>query len=640
MVDEEKNKTEVTASDFFDSTATISSLFMDQVRRRPNKLVVTEGVHRLTYCELAAKAATIADTLHRAGVVRGDLVCLLAPRGIAAVAAQLGILALGAAFVPLDPGTSLQGNRDVIKEAKPSAILSVPEQESAALALAPRNCPVIMLDGVTDAGAPDFAALLNDPECRTQPDDLAYVIYTSGSTGRPKGVMIAHRGVVRLVRGQSYADLGPDQVMLGMAAVGFDANIGEIYSAILNGGTLAILPDKAPSLDRIAEVIARENVTIAYITAGLFHVIVDQRPELLAPLTQVFPCGDVLSETHVHVMRRALPHLRMINGYGPTENTVFTCCFPIDDTWTGGRIPIGRGLAHDRLFVLDDELRPLPDGEIGQLAVGGAGIAIGYLGREDLTADAFVTLKDGDFRGRVYLTGDMVTRSEDGLIWFHGRRDRQIKINGQRVELDMIEHALRSDQGIEDAAVVATSRPDGSRQVVAFVTPALKENDAEAFASEVQGRMRAALPAAAVPSRIMVRDALPLNGSGKVDRKQLALDCVEVAAAPRPGSVPAQSLVQTIRDIWSDVLGRELPRQDKTFFEFGGTSLQLIVVHERLQQRLNQSFDIARLFEAPYARDLAKLLDPAGTPSAPEEDQFANQRALMARARGRRRRAL
>lgn len=612
---------------FYDPASTICSLFYNQLLHRPEKTAVIEGAERYCYSELAAHAAAIAHALRQAGVRKGDGIAILARRSVQAVAAQLGVTAIGAAFVPLDPGAPKSHLDEVIAEAQVTAILVHSEQSALARGLSDPQIPVIDL-GIPAGKTSDFIALIDDPNCLVTADDLAYVIYTSGSTGRPKGVMVAHRGVCRLVRGQDYADLGPDQVMLNMAAVGFDASIGEIYSAVLNGGTLVVLPDAAPSLDRIAQVILDGKVTIAYITAGLFHVIAEHRPQVLAPLQQVFPCGDVLSESHVKRVRAALPHLRMINGYGPTENTVFTCCYPIDDRWTGGLIPIGYGLKHDRLFVLDDDLLPVPKGEVGQLAVGGAGVGIGYLGRPDLTDAAFVLLETDEFAGRVYLTGDLVQMRDDGVVCFHGRLDRQIKINGQRVELDTVEHALRQDADVQDAAAVALRRPDQSRQIVAFIKPQVYIDTANDPTNAVLARLRAHIPAAAVPSRVIVCNDFPLSASGKVDRKALMAMHED---APLVTPVTPQTLRGTIRQVWGDVLGRHIPDSNRTFFDLGGTSLQLISAHALLQEKLGQTFDIALMFEAPRIRDLEQRLGKPAT----ADDPIAARRAAMAQARKR-----
>lgn len=603
---------------YYDSEMTMAALFEGQVSRRPDKVAVIEGTVQTTYAELAHLAAAIARNLRQDGVTRGSCVGIFAGRGVLNVAAQLAVLSIGAAFVPLDPAAG-PTNIDIAEAATLDAIACPLDLIQPAVKLARDGCPVVQLDLVKNTGA-TFAS-----DLATGANDLAYVIYTSGSTGRPKGVMVAHRGVCRLVRGQTYAYLGPDQVMLNMAAVGFDACIGEVYSAILNGGTLVILPDAVPSLDRIAQVIADNNVTIAYITAGLFHIIAEHNPQALAPLQQVFPCGDVLSQPHVKRMRDALPDLRMINGYGPTENTVFTCCYTIDQTWDGGPIPIGHGLAEDHLLVLDDQRLPVTGADVGQLAVGGAGVALGYLGRPDLTAAAFVTLSDQE--GLFYLTGDLVSRSADGVIRFHGRLDRQIKINGQRVELDLVEHALRADPAVQDGVAVAVAHPGGGKQIVAVIVPKNAAGDPQDTIRAVLDRLRVTLPAAAVPSRIEIHDRFALSSSGKVDRKRLVAELEQGETAHKSQAV---SLRDKIRETWATVLGRDIPTGDATFFDLGGTSLQLIAVHTALQTQLGRRFDIAKLFQAPRVRDLERVLGAQET----GQDPIAARRAQMAQRRG------
>ena len=574
-------------------------------------------------------------SLKAAGVRRGDLVGILAGRSIETVAAQLGVLALGAAFVPLDPATPNAYRETIVAAIRPKSIVYQAQHRDAAQHLTDPGCPVMVLPLTPPDGAPALQEFQNDPSHRVGPQDRAYVIYTSGSTGDPKGVMVAHRGICRLVRGQNYTALDADQVVLNLASVGFDVTLIEIYSALLNGGTVAIVPEAAPSLDRIGSVISKHHVTTAYITAGLFHVIAEHDAALLAPLSCVIPCGDVLSAAHVATVRRIVPHLRIINGYGPTEVSVSTCFYQIPDDWDGGPIPIGLGLNHDVRFVLDDALRPLPPGQIGQLAVGGQGVAIGYLGRADLTDAAFVKLEHADGE-RVCLTGDLVRQRPDGVFEFHGRADRQIKINGQRIELDTVEHALRKDPEVEDAVAVAIPRASGGKQVVAFAVPT---PGSDVAIPDIMQRLRDILPAAAVPSHLILRSAFPLSRSGKVDRRQLAKDFTEVQT-PAPSGQPAPiTMADTIRSVWAGVLDATIHDDDRTFFDHGGTSLQLIETHALLQTRLGRNFDIALLFQAPRVRALVRLLEgapmsPVGSP-AKVVDPIAARRAEMARARAR-----
>lgn len=626
MVLHESAATGLWRHSLYAADSTIIDNFNSQVVKRPEKIAVICGDRRLSYAQLAELSQRIAASLVAAGVGKGDRVAILSGRSIEAVAAQLGVLTIGAAFVPLDPASPGAVQSGILDAAGVHVILT----HGDAAADAGKGRHIIDLQAIP--AAPADLVWPQGPG----PEDLAYVIFTSGSTGEPKGVMVPHRGVCRLVRGQDYAGFGPDQVILCMAAVGFDAIVIETYGAIMNGGTLVILPDAAPSLDRIEAAIRDHGVTFAFITAGLFHIVAEHRPALLAPLRQVCSCGDVLSETHVAQIRRRLPQLRLINGYGPAENTVATCFHTIGDDWTGGPVPIGRPLAHDRVFILDEDLRPLGPGEVGQIAVGGAGIALGYLGRPDVTAASFVHFEADGFSGKVYLTGDLAEMRHDGVLMFHGRMDRQVKINGQRVELDAVEHALRADPAVEDAAVVARARPDGSREILGFVKPQTAAG-AEGQVAPILSRLRTTLPAAAVPSQLMIRDAFPLSASGKVDRKRLA---AEVEAMQQPSAPPtAEGIGAIIRATWAEVLGRPAEPADRTFFDLGGTSLQLIAVHARLQQRLGRSFDIARLFEAPRIRDLEVLIAGAAPdPTAPAAalDPVAASRVRMSRARARR----
>lgn len=616
-----------------DFPVTICELFSEQTQIVAGKFAIIQDDRSLDYQGLARLAATIAQDLSDKGVVRGDIVGILASRSIETVAAQLGIMALGAAFVPLDPVAPVTYLKTIIGAVAPKAIVfqECLKGKSAELDLAEGVAQVLPLIGRDDA--PDYESFQQDPRFCIGAEDRAYVIYTSGSTGDPKGVMVAHRGICRLVRGQTYVDLGQDQVVLNLASVGFDVILSEIYSALLNGGTLVVVPEAAPSIDRIGQIISREWVKTAYITAGLFHIIAEQNPAILGPLDTVIPCGDVLSSRHVAAVREMFPHLRILNGCGPTEATVFTCFYEIPDDWDGGAIPIGRGLNGDQRHVLDDDLRPVPQGTLGQLAVGGLGTALGYYGRPDLTEKAFVTLPD-DPSGRVYLTGDLVRERADGVFEFNGRADRQIKINGQRIELDAVEHAMRKDDGIEDAVAVARPRPTGGKQIVAF---AIATPNCDDTPDAILNRLRVILPEAAMPSRLLLRDAFPLSRSGKVDRKQLAqeLELAEVAKSSAPIPMPT-TLAGTIHATWAEVLGTDIANDQRPFFELGGTSLQLIEVHALLQKRLDRSFDIARLFEAPRVQQLAQLLD------APEQatgDALAARRVAMARNTARQRRA-
>ena len=326
-------------------------------------------------------------------------------------------------------------------------------------------------DGATEEIAPSRAAASAEPAIGA--NDLAYVMYTSGSTGSPKGVMIPHRGIVRLVSGCNFVGLGPDEVILHLAPLSFDASTFELWGALLNGGKLVIVPAPHPSLDDIAEAIRVNGVTTLWLTAGLFHLMVESRLDGLQPLRQLIVGGDVLSPPHIAKALKALPSCRIINGYGPTENTTFTCCYTIpQNPPPSGPIPIGSAIQNTTVYVLDADRRPVPVGEEGELYAGGAGVALGYLNQPELTAEKFIEDAFAPQTGaRLYRTGDRVRQRPDGIIEFLGRVDRQIKLSGKRIELDAIEADLRSEETVQDAAVIACVDPAGRRSLAAFVTP-------------------------------------------------------------------------------------------------------------------------------------------------------------------------
>ena len=368
-------------------------------------------------------------------------------------------------------------------------------------------------------------------------------------------------------------------MILHLAPLSFDASTFELWGALLNGGKLVILPAPHPSLDDIAEAIRVNGVTTLWLTAGLFHLMVESRLDGLRPLRQLIVGGDVLSPPHVAKALKALPSCRIVNGYGPTENTTFTCCYAIpQNPPPSGPIPIGSAIQDTTVYVLDADRRPVPVGEEGELYAGGAGVALGYLNQPELTAEKFV---DDPFArrtgARLYRTGDRVRQRPDGTIEFLGRVDRQIKLNGKRVELDAIEAHLRAEETVRDAAVIARVDSAGRRSVAAFVTP--RDLDPHAL----RRSLRARLPDFMVPASITVLQSLPLSPNGKVDRGQLAdLEPGPESAAGLSSSLPDGSAQSQLRDIVAGVLGRDGIGVEDNFFDLGASSLDLIRIHAKI----------------------------------------------------------
>ena len=442
--------------------ADVVSLFAEQARLRPAAVAVAAEEGDLTYAELDRRSSRLARRLAAAGVGPEERVALLAQRSPATIVGLLGILKAGGVYVPLDP-------------AYPEERLAWMLADSGARVLLG---PQELLAGLPEEGTLERIELTVDPADAASPEPagplpggLAGIMYTSGSTGRPKGVGLTHRNVVRLVREGGFADPGPDQVFLHLAPISFDALTLEVWVPLLNGARVAVFPPRRPSLEDLEEAIARFGVTSVWLTAGLFHQLVDHRLEALRPLRQLMAGGDVLSPAHVRRVLAELPGITLINGYGPTEATTFTAVFPMTaPEQVGNPVSLGRPIGNTQVYVLGPDLRPVPAGVWGELCVGGPGVTRGYLGRPDLTAERFVP--DPFAGGRLYRSGDVVRFQPDGRIEFFGRRDGQVKLRGFRIELGEIESALARHPAVLQASV--TARDDGGplgRRLVAYVVP-------------------------------------------------------------------------------------------------------------------------------------------------------------------------
>ncbi len=372
-------------------------------------------------------------------------------------------------------------------------------------------------------------------------DALAYVMYTSGSTGVPKGVAVHHRGVVRLVSNTAYAAFGPDETVLQIAPLAFDASTFEIWGALLHGGRLVLSPPGVPSPDDVAAAIATQGITTLWLTTGLFHVLAEQPAARAAfsRLHQLLVGGDVLSRPHAELALASLGRATLTNFYGPTEGTTFSSFHPMRLPLPDRPVPIGRPIANTRMYVLDRRLQPLPAGVPGELYVGGDGVARGYLDRPDLTAERFVPDPFSSRPGRrLYRTGDLARLLPDGNVDFLGRTDNQVKIRGFRVEPGEVEAALLRLPEVAAGAVLAVADSAGERSLAAFYTAA--DPSAPPSARRLRERLQESLPAHLVPTAFFLRSELPLNPNGKVDRAALAREATSAVPAS-PVSTPSRT---------------------------------------------------------------------------------------------------
>ncbi len=607
---------------------TIQQLFEARAERTPDAIAVIFSDQSLTFRELNERANQLAHHLQALGVGPEVLVGILMERSIEMVVAHLGILKAGGAYVPLDPEYPAERLALMLQDGQVPVLLT---QQRMLGRLPAHSAQVICLESDGRALA---AESISNPESGATADNLAYVMYTSGSTGRPKGVCVIHRGVVRLVKGTNYANLTADEVFLQLAPISFDAATLEIWAPLLNGGRLVVMPAHAPSLAEIGQALERYQVTTLWLTASLFRLMVDEQFGTLRHLRQLLAGGDVLSVSHVRRVVQELKGVRMINGYGPTENTTFTTCYPVTDLERiRTTVPIGRPIANTRVYILDSHLQPVPTGVIGELYTGGDGLARGYLDRPDATAEKFIPAPHhlpshaggGRKGGRppgvdlvLYRTGDLARYLPDGNIEFLGRMDYQVKLHGLRIELGEIEAELGRHPAVHEAVVLAREDRPGDKRLVAYV---VHGQEPAPTASELRRFLKEKLPEYMVPSAFVLLDAFPLTPNGKVNRRALPepeesyLDSEYVA--PR---TPAEEI---LAGIWAQVLGlRQVGGQSvigpqsaigvhDNFFELGGHSLLATQLMSRVRQVFQVELPLRSLFESPTVAELVQCIEAA-----------------------------
>lgn len=588
----------------------IARAFCGVAKDRGTATALTQGVARISYADLDRLSGVLAGRLIAQGVTSGALVGLAATQDPGTIINILAILKAGAGYVPMPLYYPEARLRLMASDAKLTLIMgSIPPLSDMAI-------PQISFDWQTcqDTASPSLPTL--DGEA------VAYVMYTSGSTGVPKGVVVPHRAILRLVQGQNFMALGPDERILQNSAIAFDAATLEIWGALLNGGTLVLPEDTSGSLSALGDVIRDQRITSMWLTAGLFHAMADTRPGDFAPLRQLLTGGDVVSPASVAKVMVACPNLTVINGYGPTENTTFTCCHTTTraEAALGMPLPIGKPVSGTDVFVLDANLAPVPNGEPGELFAAGEGLALGYLGQPDLTAEKFIAAPwDADVL--LYRTGDLARQDAEDVVHYLGRIDTQVKIRGFRIELGEVEAALEAQPGIKQAVVVARVGLNGvgadraDKILVAYcVTDGLDEVGLRTALAD-------RLPDYAVPSRFVTLAALPLNSNGKVDRRALeALALPRAAKKAKPATTSLHGIEEMIAGQLAAALGQDERDLDRTanFFDLGASSLHVARVHDGLQTALDRRFPISDFFLHSTIAAMAAHLGKPAKASGPD----------------------
>jgi amino acid adenylation domain-containing protein/non-ribosomal peptide synthase protein (TIGR01720 family) len=591
-------------------------LFAEQVARGPERVaVVTADGTRLTYEQLDQQANQLAHYLRGLGVGPNDLVGIALERSLEMVVGVLGILKAGGAYLPLDPNYPSERLRFMLDDAQPPVVLVKRQQKASLAGLGLDNTRVVDMESEWPVISQELSTA---PQIAVAPDNLAYVIYTSGSTGKPKGVMIPQRGLVNLCYAaiKVYEIAGDDRV-LQFSTLNFDIAVEEIFPALLVGAWLVLRgPEAVIAVDALHQLAEREQVTIFDLPTAYWHEWVAEmvRRDMALPpsLRAVIVGGEKASSPHFALWQeKAGSALAFFNGYGPTETSVTATVFRAGEAAlsSGGELPIGRPLANARVYILDRAMQPTPIGVPGELYIGGAGVALGYLKRPELTDERFVPDPFSQTAGaRLYRTGDRVRYRPDGQIEFIGRADDQVKIRGFRVELGEIEAILTLHPQVDEAAVILQEVSESSRRLAAFVVApeALDLND-------LRGWLGERLPAYMVPAGLAVLPGLPHLPNGKIDRAALvALDRIQSSSeTSTPTPEAEESLTDTetsLRTIWSDVLNldeADIHLHDN-FFELGGDSiLSIQIVSRALEAGITVTPE--QLFQNQTIADLARI---------------------------------
>lgn len=582
----------------------IHELFAEQVAAAPEAVALEFGSQQLTYAELNERANQLAAYLRANGVGAESVVGIMMERSLDMIVSMLGVLKAGGAYLSLDPDYPPGRLAFMLEDA---AVRTVLTHQNLSARLPQTDAHVICVD---EAGAEINAGSKENPENSVFADNLAYITYTSGSTGQPKGVQIVHRGVVRLVKANDYARLGTEEVSLQFAPLAFDASTFEIWGSLLNGGRLVIMPPGPATLVELGHVLRTHRVTVLWLTAGLFNLMVDGQLDDLRGLRQLLAGGDVLSASHVERFLRESSDCVLINGYGPTENTTFTCCHPMKAAAEFNHsVPIGRPISNTQVYIVDSNMRPVATGARGELLTGGDGLARGYLNHAELTAECFVPDPFSREPGaRLYKTGDWARFLSNGDIEFLGRVDNQAKVRGFRIEPGEIEAVLNSHEAVRDAVVTVSKDENGEKQLIAFVIAA-SPADGELDTSQLRQFLKDQLPEYMVPSFFITLEQFPLTVNGKVDYSALPALSSERPRIAAPFVAPRTTTEEILASLWSRVLGIQQIGIHDHFFELGGNSLSATQLVSQVRQTLEVDLPLRDLFHNATVAELALLIE-------------------------------
>ncbi|NIA28584.1 MAG: amino acid adenylation domain-containing protein [Actinobacteria bacterium] len=605
----------------------IHVLFEEQVERNPEAIAVSFEKQNLTYGELNSRANRIAHYLRKAGVGPEDIVGLCIDRSLDVVIGLLGILKAGGAYLPLDPYYPSERLAYMMENSGVSLVLTHFTIKDRLPAFKGKY---LYLDKEAETFVNESTDNLS---CISRPENLSYIIYTSGSTGRPKGVMLTHRGLVNLVQAQiKVFAVRSDSKVLQFASFSFDASVSEIFMALISGAALHLIDRETMlSSPKLLKALQEREITTITLPPSILAVL----PETELPkLETIISAGESCTK---NIVNRWHKNRRFINAYGPTESTVCATSYTVNGTPVlNDNIPIGFPIDNIRIYILDASMNPVPIGVPGELYIGGIGLARGYLGRPDLTAEKFVPTPWLQEPGeRLYRSGDLVRYLSDGNIEFLGRIDQQVKVRGFRIELGEIESALMEHDEIKNAVVLAPKDKSGDSRLVAFY---LVEAKSAPEPEDLMAFLKRKLPDYMVPSTFLKMNKFPLTQSGKIDRKAFPDPDFSKRLSKTKYVKPQNEIERTLAEAWRKVLHVEQVGIHDNFFDLGGHSLTMIKLHAALQEKLGQDLSVVELFQYPTISTLAQFLNRDkndNTLLAQSQERAMKQRASLQKQRQR-----
>jgi amino acid adenylation domain-containing protein len=579
----------------------LHELIENQARRTPDAPALAFEGRRLTYAELERRALALAGELARRGAGPDVRVGLLVERSAEMVVAMLAILKAGAAYVPMDTSFPPERIAYMLSDSGATLVLT---QRTLIEKFPSTETKMVLLDEFDWEGR--SISLQGNG---AKPENLAYVIYTSGSTGRPKGVAIEHRNIVSYVLDVAERlRLEPGMTYATVSTVAADLGNTVIFPALATGGCLHVLSqERAESPAQLCEYFSRERIDVLKIVPSHLAALQSgSNPEQAMPARRLILGGEASRLDWIEKLRRLAPQCEIFNHYGPTETTVgvLTCRVGEELPRTqSGTLPLGRPLPGASVYLVDEQGRPVPPGEKGELWIGGRGVGRGYLNRPELTAERFVRNPFSTEAGaRLYRTGDLARGLPEGAIEFCGRIDHQVKIRGYRVELGEIEGVLREHASVREAAVLARDEPSGEKKLYACYAGG-------ATVAALREHLKQRLPSYMVPSAFLQMDRLPLNANGKLDRQALAALPLESPQPERAGAGARTETEKTLLEIWSELLGVPALGVDDDVFDLGAHSLMAMKALAQIRERFDVNLALRNLFEQPTVAGLGGIID-------------------------------